>query len=478
MRWARLAAAGAALAATWACTSHRLGIPQAEPAVVKQRRIAVGTRPKVDILFVIDDSPSMRPLQDKLAARLPDFMRALEDVDGGFPDAHIAVTSTSMGAGMSLVGQCEPNTIGNRAGAFVHPAACAALPASERYLVVDRGTPNFTGDIADVFACMAKLGDTGCGFEQPLVAAVAALSKGANPDDPDNGGFLREDAVLAIVLVTNEDDCSVPGDSLLFDPRETTLADPRGGLQSYRCNEFGHLCDGQRPPHMLAAGATFTPAACVSNEDGDLIPVHDLSSWIMQLKDDPRQILVAALAGPSTPYTVESKEFALSSGGKELQPAVRHSCTQRSATAGAEDEYADPAVRVKQWVDAFPPESRYFDTICTDDFRPAMKAIGDAVAAIVRHNCIGATVPTTSKGQPDCQVSASSVDNPKSQTTLSFCDTTLSKLPCWRLVDSPACTDGPELQVCQNPDCDPTKPPSGGSIEVSTATVTCAVAKP
>ena len=33
----------------------------------------------------------------------------------------------------------------------------------------------------------------------------------------ENAGFLRRNATLAIVLITNEDDCSAPPDSALFD---------------------------------------------------------------------------------------------------------------------------------------------------------------------------------------------------------------------------------------------------------------------
>ena len=54
---------------------------------------------KADILFMVDDSSSMAPLQAKLAAGFSDFMTALEHLAGGTPDLHIGVVSSSMGAG-------------------------------------------------------------------------------------------------------------------------------------------------------------------------------------------------------------------------------------------------------------------------------------------------------------------------------------------------------------------------------------------
>src|SRR4029079_12838066 len=106
--------------------------------------------------------------------------------------------------------------------------------------------PNFDGDIATALTCMAMLGDGGCGFEAPFASVYYALGKGnllPGPSDqfhdPDNGGFLRLDAQLAVFMLTNEDDGSVGRSSLLLDPSVNSAMDPTGlgALQSYRCNE-------------------------------------------------------------------------------------------------------------------------------------------------------------------------------------------------------------------------------------------------
>src|SRR5262249_49184865 len=67
---------------------------------------------------------------------------------------------------------------------------------------------------ADQFRCSAILGPGGCGLEQQLESVYRALvtrkagAPAASADAP-NGGFLREDALLAIVVLSDEEDGSV-----------------------------------------------------------------------------------------------------------------------------------------------------------------------------------------------------------------------------------------------------------------------------
>ena len=210
----------------------------------------------------------------------------------------------------------------------MHSDSCTALAPGQGFLIANRDVTNFTGELADVFTCMATLGSNGCGFSQPFAATRLALEKAADPLDPDNGGFLRPDAALAIVLVTNQDDCSVPANSDLFDPAQSTLADPYGGLQPYRCSEFGHTCKGGGPPHDLPVGVdTLTLDNCASAEDGiHLSRVSDFVAFLKGEKANPDRVLVSALAGPPAPYVIGRQTFETASGVPEQQPALEPSC--------------------------------------------------------------------------------------------------------------------------------------------------------
>ena len=91
---------------------------------------------------------------------------------------------------------------------------------------------------------MASLGTEGCGFEhqlQSLRAALAASDPASNLA-VSNRGFLREDAFLGIVILSDEDDCSGEPDATLYQ-------DPVAGQSgSLRCALLGHVCGGQPIP--------------------------------------------------------------------------------------------------------------------------------------------------------------------------------------------------------------------------------------
>ncbi|HTA21086.1 MAG TPA: hypothetical protein VK989_17455, partial [Polyangia bacterium] len=111
---------------------------------------------KVDILFVIDDSPSSGPLQNKLAASIPKFVDVLQQLPGGLPDLHIAVISSDLGAAQS---QDIPNCrVGGDQGAFqlnVNGPTCAtaSLNAGQTFIANIGGQANYTGELSDMISC-------------------------------------------------------------------------------------------------------------------------------------------------------------------------------------------------------------------------------------------------------------------------------------------------------------------------------------
>lgn len=123
------------------------------------------------------------------------------------------------------------------------------FPPDRRFVELSEG-----GDVAAAslsFSCIAKRGRNGCGLEQQLEAVLKALTppdsnikftaqspnghgdaeKPANPSG-FNQNFLREDAILAVVVVTDEEDCSIPDNSRgIFDPNNQKFT---GGI-NVRC---------------------------------------------------------------------------------------------------------------------------------------------------------------------------------------------------------------------------------------------------
>lgn len=315
----------------------------------------------VDILFVIDNSGSMREEQASLVANFERFVTVLNNIEGGLPDIHIGVVSTNAGSGQGITG-CEGD--GDNGILLNAPSGACTPPGPERY-IRDVASPdgltritNHGGSLADSFSCIAELGITGCGFEQPLEAMRRALD-GSNPQ---NAGFLRPDALLAVVIITDEDDCSVD-DVALFDPSPALdrIDSVLGPLSSFRCFEFGVQCDPDTP---RAAGPRVD---CVPRDNSAYMPsVGEYADFLKGLKADPANVVVAAIIGNPTPVSV---------GAFNGEPTLEASC---SSGAGE----ADPAVRLTAFLDEFPQRSTS-STICDDDLSDALTLIADLVATLV-----------------------------------------------------------------------------------------------
>src|SRR5262249_32949086 len=89
--------------------------------------------------------------------------------------------------------------------------------------------------VADV-GCAIQQGTTGCGVEQHIDAMYFALDK-TDAGQP-HAGFLSDDALLAVILVTDEDDCSAPKDSWLFDGRAYAGGATLGTLAAPLANPY------------------------------------------------------------------------------------------------------------------------------------------------------------------------------------------------------------------------------------------------
>jgi len=168
-----------------------------------------------DILFVIDDSGSMSEEQANLATNLDAFIDTLvaSPVQNDF---RIGVTNTSVeefNGGKSYTAG-PSNGVPFPAGALV-AIKSATMPGAFIYdpvlyaqtggwggnRILNRGSPTLAAD----FKVNVHVGLDGSGKEQPFRAARLALSDRLLDA---NAGFLRDGARLAIIFLTDEDDCS------------------------------------------------------------------------------------------------------------------------------------------------------------------------------------------------------------------------------------------------------------------------------
>jgi hypothetical protein len=171
--------------------------------------------PAIDLVVVVDDSPSMATKQARVLQRLEGaFDTVFSHWPGGYDLEMRVISSTPPGAG-AVPGCAAPSVT-------TCPTA-TAIPL-EWNRICGAG-PSFQGSPAAALACAARFPPRGCGVEQPLAALEASLTSG-HP--------LRPQASLFIVIITDEDDCSFEAPPFTIDP---TLAAADSPELSVRCQE-------------------------------------------------------------------------------------------------------------------------------------------------------------------------------------------------------------------------------------------------
>jgi len=244
----------------------------------------------VDLLFVVDDSGSINDYRAAMHTAIYDAVHGLvhppdRDGDGveDWPrarDLHLGVTTTSITGGGVCPG--APDGVLSRGEASTDPACEGPFPSfvshTEEREDADR--------VAHQFACMVGGVAPGCMIEQPLEAALKALLpsetsvefiEGTARGDTDNAGFLRDDSLLVIVFVTDEDDCSIQ------DPAE--LAPDDAGTGPIRP---GHDAG---PPHID-----------ICDDTEELFPIDRYIDAFSTLRAR-RDIVIGVISGWPTHFT-------------------------------------------------------------------------------------------------------------------------------------------------------------------------------
>jgi hypothetical protein len=429
-----------------ACTSHPLAAPPPQPEVQTSQTRQVDQ--KLDLLFVVDNSGSMTQEQASLARNFPLFMRELEEA--GLPDLHLGIVSSDFGAGGLAANGCR--ALGDQ-GRFRFRAGCGLPEGGPSFLSVDsQGQANFSGALVDAFACLADLGIEGCGYEHQLQSMRTALS----PYNPELQAFLRPDARLAIVIVSDEDDCSGDPASELY--REDRPAEEA----SFRCATAGHLCGDREVP--ASAGFRAPLASCAPREHaGDeaarrqrLINVSEFVRHVQGLKPGrPDRIIVSGVIGwrddVQVSYAVERGATRPGSGLLDLVPV----CTTDAGIAA-------PALRLKAFTDAFGTNGSWH-SICGADLRAAMQQIGRAI--VKADSCLAAppfdTDPTRDGLQPDCvayQREPPVPGSPAVERAILPCSAGQGT-PCWDLIADAGCRGRARVVVQR------TETPRSGTLE-------------
>ncbi len=232
----------------------------------------VATAREVDVLFVVDNSGSMGEEQAKLASVVNILVAGLESASPPV-DYRIGVTTTDNGnpwcSGTSPEGgQLRATSCRQRTEEFVFngaqtidatQAACfdgcslENLGLDQNWIEVSpsSGTSNvINGSIEENLRCMLPQGINGCGFEAQLESMWKAIRR-SETDNDASFGFHRPEALLTVVIVSDEVDCSYNSEFetiFLPDGNRVFWSDPDDGAPSSAvCWNAGVSCSGSSP---------------------------------------------------------------------------------------------------------------------------------------------------------------------------------------------------------------------------------------
>lgn len=372
--------------------------------------ISVNRLDKIDLLLVIDDSNSMNEEQEKLRAQIPNLVSILASgnppPDSGIPsfpavtDLRVGIVGTNMGIGTNhmssaVTASCMPVDRGDDGLLQRGTVIPSGMPP---YLAFRAGdsTSGFATDVGSV----ADLGVDGCGYEQQLEAALKAITpsdsginfpvtNGHGGAMDANQGFVRDDSLLAIIFLTDEDDCSA-SDFRVFHPN----------LARQDVQNLNHRC-------WLLGNNNPTPDEFLYNErryiDG------------LRANRPPAQLVVAAITGIPEMYNtrVEGNNFIPTNFQALLADASMTEVAQGSSIAPVcgtpppgGDGVAYPAIRISRTLEGLQREGVgvAIQSICQNDFSNALSVIINRIANALNATCLPRPLNRDSDGRVGCEI--------------------------------------------------------------------------
>ncbi len=361
----------------------------------------------VDVLFVIDDSATMGPAQGAVASAAATLAEQL--VDAGV-DLHVATTTTDYGhpwcstttpsAGRLALSSCREHL--DEFTSILYPdddlstRACTSvcdldtIPVANARPWIEAGPAgtNLAGvAVGDALGCALPAGITGCGFEQPLESMARALELAADPAAPEHG-FLRDEAHLVVVIVSDETDCSFADERIFNRPEsggttqyweDPELTAPTSAI----CWNAGVECTGGPGVYedCRASDRGLAGEVDVAPDDAVLQPASRYANALAQLHDAKQaasgaSVMLFGIVGVPSEFPDVGVTFADAvDPSEQIDWGIGPSCIG----AGTK---AIPPVRVLAVGDELDgPTGMY--SICADDQTPAMQGIADAVLAHV-----------------------------------------------------------------------------------------------
>ncbi len=236
--------------------------------------------------------------------------------------------------------------------------------------------------LASQVACLSQLGTGGCGVEQQLEASVRALS-----GKKSQRSFIRENHLLVVLIVSDEEDCSIKDKGLFFTPEWNSNTGENGSLNT-ACN----LPASNEEDYLFETGRYWNKLVELKNEEARAV-IFAAIVGVPNGKDSPCQG-----TGDQLRECLEDPDMELKVGVFENEDEVKYkhfspACVRRAQVKdenGVEHEKevtsARPGRRYVKVAQEF-GERGYVYSICNADWSPAMKEIAEVIAENMQPQC-------------------------------------------------------------------------------------------
>ena len=449
--------AGTAMALT-ACLDHPLKPVEYDKSEEAENTVAIAINKDVDILFVIDNSGSMAEEQQRVAENFEAFITVLEadDVQANY---RIGITTTDVGnprcksttpengnlvlsscldrvddgqftaSDIDYSEACTANCMLRDADLTIEPTVTEhdTTKSPRKWIEKINGESNVNGtdSMVEAFQCFGPQGVAGCGFESHLEGMYKALAAAKQKSSKNNFDFIREAAILSIVIITDEADCSYNPDpeiSKIFTTNKVFWFDPATDVapSSSMCWDAGVRCEGSAPSFSACRSENYDKDGNPDASDADavLIPVDKYVNFVTEIEknkqmyDPDQQVLVSLIAGVPIGYENFSAEIPYQdSDDAEYQSLFGIGPGCIVGPANMPTSTAVPPVREREFAEAFnvdDEEGRNLYSICDDDYSAALADIADKIRDQIKPacmpNCVQDTKPETEVVDANCQL--------------------------------------------------------------------------
>jgi len=382
--------------------------------------IELRLRRAVDILFVVDNSGSMGGEQGTLVQSFRSFVEVLETQQVG-ANYRIGVTTTAADGVLASTGcrerlsdfvfEWEHGTIDEKQRGCLDNCIYENLALYQPWVEKSEGVTNLPEgvDIAAALQCIGPPGINGPGYERPLEAMLAVIQN-------DTAGFLRSDALLAVIFLTDEVDCSasLENHALLQSSGDVFWTTP-GKPTSGACWTAGVTCDGGPGIYddCIAVDKGWSGQPTSNPDLAVLYPLSRYTEALTQLSFQRQtqggngQVFLSLIAGVPLDYPDTGMQLFQDSVFTDFNAEYGIGPACNVGQESIDNPPGMPDVRLRSVVESYAGDAPNVYSVCSDDYGVALEAIAGAIGEISERACVGGCVADVSPDpgvQPSCEL--------------------------------------------------------------------------